>query len=81
MIDLEQENRTQLGQQFFDLELKLDDEINFSDDYIMCYGIALPFHNMYTIITSEWQQVVKVESMHDNDQIIPSKLEVCHYKI
>ena len=75
IIDLEQENITKLGQQFFDLNLKLDDEINFSDDSIMCYGIALSFNNMYTIITSEWQQVMKVESMNDNHQILSSKLE------
>ena len=41
----------------------------------MCYGIALPFHNKYTLITSEWQQVEKVESMNDDDEIISRKLE------
>ena len=70
IIDLHQENLTQLGQQFFDLELVLDDEINFNDDSVICYGIALPFHNKYTLITSEWQQVVKVETSNDNDAIL-----------
>ena len=81
MFDLEQENVTQMGQQFFELELKIDEEIKFSDACVMCYGIALPYKNKYTIITSEWQQVVKVESMNDNDENISRKLELCHYKI
>ena len=81
MLDLEQENITQMGQQFFELQLKIDEEINFSDVCVMCYAIALPYRNMYTIITSEWQQVVKVESMNDNDESISSKLELCQYKI
>ena len=81
MVDIEQENRSQLGQQFFDLKLKLHDEINFSDDCIMSYGMALPFNKRYTIITSEWQQVVKVDLMHDNDQTFSSKIELCHYTI
>ena len=80
IIDLEQEITTQLGQQFFDLELVLHDEIHFNVDSVMCYGIALPFHNKYTLITSEWQQVVKVETSNDNEAIF-WKLELCHYNI
>ena len=53
MFDLEQENIRQMGQQFFELELKVDEAINFSDACVMCYGIALPYKNKYTIITSE----------------------------
>ena len=80
LIDLDQENITQLGQQNFDLDLKLDDEIHFSDTSVMCYAIGLSFHNKYTIITSEWQHVVNVESMNAKDEK-SSKLELCHYKI
>ena len=79
-VHLEQEIITQLGQQFFDLELVQEDEIHFNDDSVMCYGIALPFHNKYTLITSEWQQVVQVETSNDNDEM-SWKLKLCHYKI
>ena len=79
-VHLEQEIITQLGQQFFDLELVHEDEIHFNDDSVMCYGIALPFHNKYTLITSEWQQVVQVATSNDNDEM-SWNLELCHYKI
>ena len=80
VIDMDDENIIQLDQHFFELEIKLDDEINFNDDSIMCYGIALPFHNRYNIKMSEWQQLLKLQSRSENDEIT-NKLELCHYKV